>query len=591
MGDWHPFWEMFNLRLLAMTLRNFSIPLILMLFVAPSSLSSQTLRSATRIEPIQLTAPMRGELMISGTFGEPRPNHYHSGMDIKTGGKIGWPVLAVEDGFVSRLKISPGGYGHVIYIDHPNGLSSVYAHLDKFEPNLAKFARDLQYQFQSFDIDTLLEANQFVFKKGQQIAWSGNSGSSAGPHLHFEIRETHSELALNPLNFGFSVKDQTPPTVSHLKLYPISESFYDNKGEIYPLQQKNGQWTAPEMEVPEGFFSIAIRAFDRQDLSPEHKNGIPILRLYEDSVLIFERIQDTVEFSLTRYSHALIDYGERIRSGGDFYLFCQLPGNLERRPYQTSPSNGRLPIRAGEIKKYKAVLEDFHGNQTEVFFSVKGTTALTPKWKHDAYPGKAGQLSSGDATFSWEAGSFYDALSLEISEEKNKDKDKKSHTYSILLSSLAAIHKPMKIQIKPTQLQGDLKDKTLLVLENAKGTKKALLTETLPDGSLVASFNEPGKIYMSIDTAVPKITPLNFQTGNRSFSGKEMKFRISDDLSGIKSYKGYVDGQWVLFEYDAKNALISYTFDEKCGPGEHELKLIVTDGKNNISTFTTTFKN
>jgi hypothetical protein len=574
-----------------MTTRHFFLVSLWIVLWATSSLSSQTLRSALSIEPIQLMAPMQGELMISGTFGEPRPNHYHSGMDIKTGGKTGWPVVAVEDGFVSRVKVSAGGYGHAIYMDHPNGLSSVYAHLDKFEPSLAKFVRELQYQLQSFEIDTLLPANQFVFKKGQQIAWSGNSGSSAGPHLHFEIRETHSELALNPMNFGFSVKDKTPPTVSHLKLYSISESFYDSKGVIYPLQQKNGQWTAPEMEVPEGFFSIAIRAFDRQDLSPEHKNGIPVLRLYEDSVLLFRRIQDTVAFSLTRYSHALIDYGERIRSGGDFYLFCQLPGNLENRPYQSSPTNGRQRIRAGEIRKYRAVLEDFHGNQTEVYFTVKGTTAVPATRKYDAHPDKAGQLSLGAANVSWEAGSFYDALSLEFSEEKNIDKDKWSHTYSVLLPSLAAIHTPVKIQITPTLLKGDLKEKFLIVLENAKGTKKALNTELLPDGSLLASFNEPGKIYVSIDTTAPKIAPLNFQTGSKTFSGKEMRFRISDDLSGIKTFRGYIDGQWVLFEYDAKNALISYAFDEKCPQGEHELKLIVTDGKNNISTFTTTFKN
>jgi len=582
---------MLNFRLIVMTDRQTLLVSLWTLLWAFSGLSAQTLRSAVSIEPIQLFAPMQGELMISGTFGEPRPNHYHSGLDIKTGGKTGWPVLAVEEGFVSRVKVSPGGYGHVIYMDHPNGLSSVYAHLDKFEPQLAKFVRDLQYQKQSFDIDTLLPPDQFVFKKGQQIAWSGNSGSSAGPHLHFEIRETHSELALNPMRFGYKVKDQTPPTVSHLKLYPITESFYDSKGIIYPLQQKNGLWTAPDMEVPEGFFSIAIRAFDRQDLSPEHKNGIPILRLYEDSLLLFQRVQDTVEFSLTRYSHALIDYGERIRSGGDFYLFSQLPGNLENRPYQNSPGNGRLQIRAGEVRKLKAILEDFHGNQTAVHFSVKGIAAVPEASKHDAFPDQAGQTNIGAATITWEAGSFYDALSLEISEAESIDKDKWSPSYSVLLPSLAAIHKPLEIQIKPKELKANLKEKALLVLENAKNTKKALVTDILPDGTLLANFNEPGKIYVSIDTTAPKITPLNFQSGNKTFSGKEMRFRISDDLSGIKSYKGYIDGQWVLFEYDAKNALISYSFDEKCPPGEHELKLIVTDGKQNISTFTATFKN
>jgi hypothetical protein len=582
---------MLNFPILVMTNRQTLLVSLWILLWAFSGLSAQTLRSAVSIEPIQLLAPMRGELMISGTFGEPRPNHYHSGMDIKTGGKTGWPVFAVAEGFVSRIKVSPGGYGHVIYMDHPNGLSSVYAHLDKFEPQLAKFVRNLQYQLQSFDIDTLLRADQFIFKKGQQIAWSGNSGSSAGPHLHFEIRETHSELALNPMRFGYRVKDQTPPTVSHLKFYPIAESFYDSKGLIYPLQQKNGLWTAPDMEVPEGFFSIAIRAFDRQDLSPEHKNGIPILRLYEDSVLLFQRVQDTVEFSLTRYSHALIDYGERIRSGGDFYLFSQLPGNLENRPYQNSPGNGRLQIRAGEVRKFRAVLEDFHGNQTTVYFSVKGIAAVPASQQYDAFPDKAGQKSIGTATISWEAGSFYDALSLEILEAENTGKDKWSHSYSVLLPSLAAIHTPLKIQIKPRELKANLKEKALLVLENAKNTKKALVTEVLPDGSLSATFNEPGKIYVSLDTTVPKIIPLNFQNGNKTFSGKEMRFRISDDLSGIKSHKGYIDGQWVLFEYDAKNALICYNFDEKCPPGEHELKLIVTDGKQNISTFTTTFKN
>lgn len=558
--------------------------------VSELNVHAQTFRDMVKIDPIQLSPPINGELYISGTFGEPRPNHYHSGLDIKTGGVIGWPVYSVDDGFVSRIKVSAGGYGKALYISHPNGLTTVYAHLDQFAEPLAGFVKKAQYQKESFEMDTILPKNLFSFKKGSLIAMSGNTGGSAGPHLHFEVRETFSSLALNPMRFAFSIKDTQSPVVGKVKVYPFKKSIYEHQGITLSPVKKGSVWYCEAM-IPEGKFVLSAEAFDQQDLTPEHKNGIPVLKMFVDSQLVFTRTTDTIDFSLTRYSHAMIDYAEKVKTGKDYYLFASLPGNLERAPYRNSPSNGVLQIKAGEKKEILLELSDYHDNISKIQVVLKGIQSSDTSKTFLSSPFSSVSVSLKDARLTWVQGSFYDWPLSDIEVVERSEADALSHVYKVFCQSFTAIHKPLMLEISAQRIPSQLKSKSLIVLENFKGTIKPLASTMLQSDRIQAAFNEPGNFFIAIDTTPPQVNALNYIVSSSQFSGNKIQLKMTDDLSGIQSYRGTIDGKWVLFEYDAKNSTLEYVFDERCIPGEHQLQFVVSDVKQNITTFTLQFKN
>lgn len=569
---------------------SFRFLLVLGYLMLGLNVHAQTFREMVKVDPIQLSPPMNGELFISGTFGEPRPNHYHSGIDIKTGGSIGLPVQTVEDGYVSRIKVSAGGYGKALYITHPNGLTTVYAHLDQFSEPVAGFVKKVQYQKESFEIDTVLPKNIFPFKKGEVVALSGNTGGSAGPHLHFEVRETFSSLALNPMRFGFSVKDSQAPVVGKVKVYPFAKSFYEHQGITLTPIKKGNIWQC-EAWIPEGKFVLSAEAFDRQDLTPEHKNGIPILRMWVDSQLVFSRTTDTVDFSLTRYVHATIDYAEKHRTGKDFYLFFRLPGNLEREPYRQSPSDGVLNIKAGEQKKVLLELSDYHGNVSRIQVAITGIPSSDSAKTFLASPFASGSTTLKNARLLWREGSFYDWPLSDIEVVERLDTGAFSHVYKVFSNSNTAIHKSLTLEITDQRIPLQLKSKSLVVLENTKGSIKPLNSTVLPGNKIQADFNEPGKLYVAIDTLSPEVSALNYSVASGKFSGIKIQLKMTDNLSGIQSYRGTIDGKWVLFEYDAKTSTLEYVFDENCIAGEHQLQFDVTDVKQNKTTFILPFKN
>lgn len=552
-----------------------------------SQLIVQTMSEEMFIQLPNFTAPLDDTLYISGNFGEPRPNHYHAGLDLKTDKQIGKKVYAADAGYISRIKVSPYGYGHALYMNHPSGLTTVYAHLDEFIGPISEWVKSLQYKLESFDVDTILDENIFSFQRGEQIAFSGNTGGSSGPHLHFEIRDTYSEVTINPMAY-LKVKDHTPPAVQQLNIYPIQNSFFDHSGIPVTLKASSvDTWSAGSIQVPEGNVIFALQAYDQQDLTPKNKNGIPTIKMFVDGQLAFLRQQDSIDFSKTKYAHAMVDYFQKAKNGVDFYLTTLLPGNLETGPYVKSPTTGRIKIKAGETKKIEIQLIDFHQNTTKVTFEIKGVQQQVDSIIYLSKQLNAGKKELEGASIYWKEQSFYDLIPDKIS-VSTSNKSSFSKTYNIFQKEAYPIHKSLKLVIHEWNAPKHLHDKLILVGENTNNKKK-VFPVAFKGENITASISEAALVYLDVDTVAPKVQLVNYQKNSRSFSEDKILVKITDQLSGIQSYNGYIDGQWVLFNYDAKNDLLEHHLDKNL-IGEHELLIKVVDRTNNITEQTVSFK-
>lgn len=546
-------------------------------------------------------SPLHMPITLAGNFGEIRPNHFHAGFDIRTE-KEGMPVYAVADGYLSRIKISPVGYGKALYITHPNGYVSVYGHLRAFNTTIQAKTNALQNQLQSFEIDTLLlPAQQLPVKRGDLIGFSGNTGSSQAPHLHFEIRNELTEMPINPYYFGYKVEDSIQPTVVSIAVYPINEAASINgrnrTKKIIPRRINGSYIISPtDSLLVNGEIGFGINCYDREN-GGSGTNNVFSIELLSGGKRIYYYEMETFSFDNARYVNAHIDYAEKQRSRQTIQK-CFLAKNNALEIYKGVLNRGIIDFKDDQDHWITFIVKDYAGNKTELSLKVKSTS------KGIALPISATKKDSiykchvsndiGEAEFQafFPPFTLYDDHTLNYKMGYRSSRSFYSNIYEIE-DETVVLQKAMILKFYVQGIPADLY-KNLCIVSIDKTGK-----QTYEGGSFLTDFvytevKHLGKFAVTMDTTPPEIRLLLKQPKGATvanFSGlKNIKLKVTDNLSGVKKYRGTIDGKWVLCEYDQKNDLLFYTFDKSIQPGNHLFKLEVEDDRSNKKEWEMTFK-
>ncbi|MBU1370373.1 MAG: M23 family metallopeptidase [Bacteroidetes bacterium] len=535
----------------------------------------------------QYRSPLDIPLYLSGTFAELRSNHFHSGIDIRTQGVEGKPVFAIGDGFVSRIAVSPFGFGKALYINHPEGYTSVYAHLQRFSPEIEAWVKQQQYAAKSYGVNLYLTADQFVVKKSEQIGKSGNSGSSGGPHLHFEIRDAASQEPLNPLYFGYQIKDYIRPAINMFAVYPITDFTADSAAALslvngaakplyLPVEGWGEQHRLPQHQLVYGNGKLAfgISVIDQHNDSP-NKNGVYSLKLKQDNRVLFKYTADRFSFSETRFINSFIDYGYYVEKQKRL-IRTQLDPLNKLGLYESG--EGMLTLKPGDTVHMEFVVEDFHRNISRLPFVLVGRNWPTenqvlPKPEEGLLveAGSAFELVKDDFFLKIPSTAFYRDEYITLGQDV--DTNYLSMVYAIG-KAVIPVHKAYQLGIRIPE--NTIAAKVYMVIIDRKG-KKTALTSTLRDGFIEASPREMGNFALLADTVSPQVRPLNFKSGKLLAGINKLKISIKDDESGIDDYSASLNGEWLLMAYDAKNEVIIYEIDERLKKGNNNLIVNVRD--------------
>ncbi len=519
--------------------------------------------------------PMDFEVRISASFAEMRDNHFHMGLDMGTIGQEGIPVHSVADGYVSRISVSPYGYGRAVYINHPDGHTTVYGHLSAFSGRIDSIVRAEQYARKDFNIQLYLAPDQIPVRKWDVIALSGNTGGSQAPHLHFEVRDTETELALNPLAFLVDIPDNQKPEVSGIKVYATNDTSQVNllcADKYYPiLQIQNKQIFAY------GQIGVGADVIDRF-IPNGNRCGVVNTKLFDGEKLIFESNIDSISFDETRYINSLFDFADRKQNGRYVQKSFIDTFNMLHNYYKTCKSN--ITIREGERHSMRYEFLDFAGHKTTVNFTIVGKKSATA-----TPPAHSGYLVKADKDWTLDAHGFH-VLIPKFTMYRNEYVpvivDTTLNRIQVGTTSIPA-HTAFQVRMGLSDEQKLHKDKVYAIHTNDKGRSKFVSSEVRGDSILIKS-REFGTFSLGLDTVPPSAISRN--TSQYLRPSNIISVSPSDNLTGIDHYTAFIDNEWKPFEYDyKKNRLIATVKDLSLPVGKHQLIMKLYDAVGNEGVF------
>ena len=521
-----------------------------------------------------LNSPIDLPLNLSGTFGEFRSSHFHYGLDITTNKKPGYSVYSIDNGSIIRIRVSTSGYGKALYIDHSNGLTSVYGHLKEFSPKIQEYIKEQQYLNKSYNIQKFFNVGDLVVNRGDLIGYSGNTGGSSGPHLHFEIRDTKSQNPINPLSFKYKYEDNKRPVIRSLYIFDETDSFKKNNPKKYPIKKINDSIYESKKVIYNNKIGIGVEVYDRQSANNYNRNGVYEIRMYLDSILSFSYKMDNINISESIFRKVFYDYS-LLKTKGIRVQKVYHPPNSKLSFLNHNTSTGIFELNDNVEKDVLIEVIDWNNNKSYLNFKIEGIVSNIiekPITGIEILPTQKYQIIKDNIEIGFKKNSFFNKVALNIESDNDT---------LMIGEDIYPLRKSYNIKILKQVEDSIIRRQSYIGLINKDG-KLSYLNTSKKDEFFSTNSSILGSYVISIDSISPEVKPLNFSLNKDISNQKTIRLRVYDRTSGIKSYNVLINDKWALFEYEPKSNLIFHQIEDGIiKNGENNINIKVTDGVGN----------
>lgn len=525
-----------------------------------------------------LNSPIDLPLNLSGTFGEFRSSHFHYGLDVTTNKKSGYNVYSIDSGSIVRINVSTSGYGKVLYISHPNGLTSIYAHLKEFSPKIQEYIKTQQYLNKSYSIQKFFNNGEIKVNKGDLIGYTGNTGGSSGPHLHFEIRDTKSQNPINPLSFNYKYDDSNRPIIKSLYVFDEGDSFKKDNPKKYEIKKINDSLYIADKIIYSNKIGIGIEVYDRQSKNNYNRNGVYEVKMFLDSVLNFSYKMDKINIDESVFRKIFYDYS-LLKTKKKRIQKVYYPPNSKLNFLNHNVSTGIFISSDKDEKDVLLEVSDWNNNISYLNFKIEGNTSNLLEKSIDGIEIATSQkylIKKNNSEIGFKKNSFFNNVALNIKYKNDTLK---------IDEDLYPLRKSYNIKIFKQVEDSIIKRQSYIGLINKNGTVSYLKTNK-KDNFFSTNSSFLGSYTLSRDSINPEVKPLNFSLNKDISDQKTIRLRIYDKTSGIKSYNVFINNKWALFEHEPKSNLIFHNIDDGIiENGENKITIKVIDGVGNKTEF------